>query len=158
MCPESLCAWMSSSGKERTATHSVAKGALDDSRDLLTICSTSSRHQTCSSVLGEASKLYQASLCPAHDQYPNGTATWEDAPAPGWPPLQRTSPLTETDSLLERIPFQTIPLQPKSSPLEMPMRPIPEMTPQGRGTSWRPSCSPRWPDFPVYIAERCHGG
>lgn len=146
----------SSSGKERTATYSVAKCAPDDPRELLTFCSTSSRRQMCSSVLGEASKLYQASLCPAHDQYPNCIATWEHAPAPGWPPLQRTSPLSETDSLLERIPFQTIPPQPKSSPLEMPMRPIPEMTPLGHVTSWRPSCSPRWPDFPVYIAERCH--
>lgn len=145
--------WMSSSRKERTVTHSTAKDAPDDPTELSTVCSTSSRHQIYPSALKEASTLYQASLCPADDQY--CISTW--VPTPGWPPLQRTSLVSETDSSLEMIPLPGAISQARSSPLETPMpRPL-EMTPQGHGTMLEMQLLTQMACSPVHIVEHCNG-
>ena len=130
MCPEYPCALDELFHEGKDSHSSTAKDAPEDPTELSAVCSKSSRHQIYPSVLREASTLYQASLCPADDQY--SISTW--VPTPGWPALQRTSLVSETDSSLAMIPFPGVTSQARSSPLETPMpRPL-EMKPQGHGT------------------------
>jgi hypothetical protein len=106
----------------------------------------------CPAVLKEASTLYQASLCPADDQH--CISTW--VPTPGWPPLQKTSLVSETDSSLEMIPSQGTSSQARSSPSETPM-PCPlEMTPKGQGTMLEMQLLTQMTCSPVHIVEHCN--
>lgn len=63
--------------------------------------SLSQQHQVGSSAVREATTLYKTSLFLAHNGYPMASPC-KDLHSPGDHPLQRTSPLTEMNPLLER--------------------------------------------------------